>query len=226
MLNKILNEFEWTNMGISHDSPALVRRAHEFMRKLILDRHLYLNKVIGFKFVTSITAPSNGTTNIARNIAIGESYLEVMAYLDKKIYLDSKAKSATVQLALGPNTVHNTITVNPEKQKIELLHETDELCRVLDGTARLELYLAYDCVYRSAQRNSKVVGKDYWPCETDYSVQDYFRVLPDFRNPHLVRINYYNGATPEILKRLLIDYKDHRSVLKKGESLWLSNYDL
>lgn len=226
MINKILDEFTWVREGIMSDNTYMVSAAHSFMRELILDRHLYLCKVIGFKFTTTVSHASSGSTNIVRNPAIGESYLEVMANLQDKTFLNVGSKQAVTQLALGPNDVPTTVTVNPAKESMDILYTDPYLCRVLDGSAKLEMQLAYDCGYRSAQYNSKTVGKEYWACETDYSVQDFFRILPDFRNPKLIRINYYNGATPDILRKLLADYREHQSALRKGERLWLSKYAL
>ena len=78
ILETVLNKLEWTPYGIQCPDIMTAKIVHKFVREAVLDRHIYLNKVIGFTINTNNTFRPFAGTYIARHKQIGESYPEIM----------------------------------------------------------------------------------------------------------------------------------------------------
>lgn len=227
ILDRILNEFTWTPYGIVCPDVATTRVVHKFMRELILDRHLYVNKVIGFSFKNAQERKYTGTY-IARHTQLGESYPELMCKLQDKIIINSKESSFLCVLKTGVNNISDMMIANDgdANRQAHFLCTNDEVCRVLDGSPILQLATQYDCGYLHMRNNSKKLSNEYFPCCTDFSAGDFFRVLPLAVNTTLIPIRFYYDGTPEILKSLLQQYCDtvKSGALRKDDKAWIQMF--
>ena len=86
MLKKILNELQWTPYGIACPDAKTAHTVHKFLREAVLDRHIYLSKIIGFAVKSSTHFSVYSGTYIARHVQLGESYPELTVKLSDKIY--------------------------------------------------------------------------------------------------------------------------------------------
>lgn len=222
----------WVAEGISCNNVQTAKIVHKFLREAILDRHLPVTKVIGFKIKSSNTFRVAQSTYIARHKQIGESYPEIMNNLSDKVWLDVGSNDAHIPLNTGMNTLENTM-VQPNHQFTvdtppTVLYVNPNICRCLQKTADLEIILKIGTGYSSMAANSKEIDSSYFPCSTDFSVAEFFRILPFTSETNVVPIRYYNGATPEVLKQLLNLWKTEMEykVIERGDRRWLSAFNL
>lgn len=226
ILQDIISKFVWTPYGIQCPDQPTFMLAHKFLREAILDRHLCLCKVIGFEVKSQVLTRSHTGTYIARHKQIAESYPEMMVLLSDKIFLTNSNRDIICNLRSGENTVDNTMFEGPEHEQISLIYRNNEICRVIEQTCQLKLKVIYDCGYRNNQVNSKRIGTDYFPCNTDFFLGDYVRVLPPDFTSNIVQLRFYNGCTQENLKTLLEYYWEaiQAGSLRKEERGWLQNF--
>lgn len=224
-IQDLLTKCNWTVYGVECPDANMTAMAHKFLREAILDRHLFVCKVIGFDFTVGSMSRAHAGTYIARNKQIGESYAEVMLNMSDKVLLTTSNGDITVEITDGQNTVHNVTFENSEHQPVPILYTNENVCRVLDKSCLLKLKVVYDCGYRTCQQNSKKIGADYFPCYTDFYVGDFFRVLPP-EPGNIVAIRFYNGGTIEMLKLLFERYLQTilAGGLRKEEREWLRGF--
>lgn len=228
IVDKILNELQWTPYGIQCPSTEIAWQVHKFLREAILDYHLYVTKIIGFRINSNNTFRSHAGTYIARHMQIGESYPELLVKMLDKVFLDIGTQDLTAMLHAGANTLPDTTFTNERNEIVKTLYTDPELCRVIEKDCMLQVKTLYSCGHNSMQQNSKQIGSEYFPCYTDFSVMDYFRVLPIQPNDTLVPIRSYNGATLDDLKTILIKYLLHinMSGIRKDELTWVQSFTL
>lgn len=226
ILEDILNTFEWTPYGINCPDYITMRTAHKFLREAILDRHMYVCKVIGFDISTSAMSRGHAGTYIARHRQLCESYPEVMLHLQDKLFMTTSNADLRVTLNAGENTIGNVEFLNDKREPVRPLYLDEEVCRVIDKTCTLRLKVVYDCGYRSCQQNSKKLGSDYFPCFTDFYTGDFFRVLPPEPSGNTINVKYYNGATKEDLRLLLTNWLNAivSGGIRKEERVWLRSF--
>lgn len=228
LFDVLFSQLEWNDYGIVCHDPKLAKHIHTFMREAILDRHIYLRKVTSF--AVSVKKPvgvSDRSRSIGRNSSIGESYPELMLNLSDKIFYQTTTDTAKVSLDVGNNTIQMHPFTN-KGETIKTLFSNPNICRVIHGTGTLEVNLTYDCGFRDMSLNTNGIGKEFFPCYTDYSVADYFRVLPEITNGSLVSIRCCNNASMNDLKSLLVQWlvPNNRDNIKKEEREWLQNFEL
>lgn len=228
ILNTILNSIAWTPYGLVCPDAVTAKVIHKFMREAVMDRHICISKVIGFTIKSNNTIRSAGNASIARHKQIGESYPELMCHLLDKVFINVNTDTLDMLLSVGMNTLENNCFGNLREYSAEVLYTDAGVCRCLKNDAILRVWLQYDCGYRGMASNSKILNKEFYPCYTDYSLEEYVRVLPMMRDQTLVPIRYYNGMTEEIFKNILSKWLVHLSTssLKKEEKLWLQNFTL
>lgn len=227
ILDKILNECVWDDYGVkcANANEALV--IHKFLREAILDKHMYIGKVIGYEVRSGNSIRTITTTYIARHVQIGESYPELMINLSDKVFLCSNSGKVSTKVSTGLNKISNVQFLDDKKNLVNVLYEKEDICTVLKDYCTLDLVVSYDCGYNSMSSNSKVLDKNYFPCYTDFSVSEYFRVLPPEFGSDKVLIRYYNKATKEILQYMLIQWRNavaNKSV-RKEELTWLLSFE-
>lgn len=228
ILETVLNKLEWTPYGIQCPDIMTAKIVHKFVREAVLDRHIYLNKVIGFTINTNNTFRPFAGTYIARHKQIGESYPEIMVNLLDKVFIDVDGSVVNTTLQTGMNTVETSPFWNSCNNYVETLYTNPNICRCLTKTTNFQVRLEYDCGYRSMSLNSKSLSSEYFPCYTDYSLQDYVRVLPMLQDSTIVPIRYYNGMDTIKFRKLLSKWLIHiqKNSLKKEETLWMQNFML
>lgn len=227
ILSTIINDLVWTPYGIQCPNEQVAHKVHKFLREAILDRHIYMHKIIGFAIKTNNTFRPYAGTYIARHKQIGESYPEVMVNMLDKVFLNATTDYLDTKLDTGMNTLLDHQFGDLKDVNCETLYTNPNICRCLMKETIFRVRIAYDCGYRSMADNSKELGSEYFPCYTDFSVANFFRVLPISPGDTLVPIRYYSGATEQNLKDLLLKWSIYIQTgsLKKGESLWVQSFE-
>lgn len=226
ILEDILNKLTWSPYGIQCPDIYTAKLVHKFMREAVLDRHIYISKVIGFAVKTNNTFRPFAGTYIARHKQIGESYPEVMVNLLDKVFLNTSKTQLDTILSVGSNTTLNCNFDDGEGNIVDVLSTKPDICRCLDKQTVFRVKLQYDCGFRDMARNTKDLKPEFFPCYTDFSLADYVRILPMQPGTVLVPIRYYNGMTEEKFKDILgkwLLYIQTKS-LKGEESLWLQSF--
>lgn len=226
MLKKILNELQWTPYGIACPDAETAHTVHKFLREAVLDRHIYLSKIIGFAVKSSTHFSVYSGTYIARHVQLGESYPELTVKLSDKIFLNTDADYLNMHLEAGMNTCIKNSFGDLRDYKAEVLYTNPEVCRCLVDETVFCVRLQYDNGYRSMAENSKILDKEFFPCNTDYSLADYVRVLPIQPGDTLVPIRYYNGCTMANFQDILSKWYIYLQTgnIKSEEKEWVSNF--
>lgn len=217
----------WTPYGIQCGDPLIAKKVHRFMRQAILDRHVYINKIIGFTIKTNNTFRAGTGDYITRHEQIGESYPELMISLQDKIFLDTNAKELDVDLETGMNNVDNSIFRDVATGKTAtVLYENCNICRCLKKSTILRVEIQYDCGFRAMPENCNYLDNSYFPCYTDYSLAPFYRVLPMEPGATLVPIRYCNKATEGQLKDILNTWSVYikSGSVKMEEKEWLQSF--
>lgn len=226
ILKDIIYSYAWTPYGIVCPDVNSMKLAHKFLREAILDRHLYVCKVIGFEIKSNVMSRAHAGTYIARHKQIAESYPEIMLNLQDKVFLTPNSKDLQCELKSGENKITTVGFMDADKNPVPALYTREDICRVIDKTCTLKLKVVYDCGYRYCQQNSKKVGSECFPSYTDFSVHEFFRILPPEPSGTTINLRYYNGATEASLKQLLAQYWSaiQSGSLRKEEREWLQNF--
>lgn len=218
---------QWTSYGIQCPDAQVAHKVHRFLREAILDRHVYISKVIGFTIQTNNTFRASTGDYITRHEQIGESYPEMMVKLQDKVFLNAGSKYLDSVLTTGMNDVVSSPFGGFGSDNItEVLYENPETCRCLKKETILRVAIMYDCGYKHASENCKNFDKTFYPCNTDFSLAPFFRVLPMVPGSVLVPIRYYNGATESQLKDILNKWSLYMKTgsIKEVERLWWQDF--
>lgn len=227
ILEDILNTYQWSPYGIECPTHEAFLFAHTFLREAVLDRHINVCKVIGFEVISPTSTRAHVGTYIAKHQLMGESYPELMVLFGDKIFLTDQSKDISCEVKCGPNSM-NQMQLVSDGEPVQAIYVNPHVCRVLDKFCKINFKVLYDCGYRSSQANSKRIGSKYFPCYTDFSLEDFVRILPPDLTPsnRTIAIRYYNGCTPEIFRDLLDKYwKTIQSgAQRKEEKEWLQSF--
>ena len=144
------------------------------------------------------------------------------------IVLNTEVKSVKFNLHKGENFTTDS-QFYESRTPYDVIYTNPYLCRCLRGEVILELKLQYDCGYAPIEKNSGLVTgrSNYFPCFTDYSLQEYVRILPmdPAGDARTIPIRYYNGFTKEQFQTLL---KSWLAIAKRDkreeEQKWLEKY--
>lgn len=222
ILQDIINNLQWTEFGVICSNPQSAKLVHKFLREAVLDRHIYINKVIGYHIMSGTSIRSYANKTISRHKQIGESYPEIVVLMKDKVFLsDVKESITTLKTGL------NRMSTNTWTDVDGVLFTDDTICRCLNGECRFKVTLQYDCGFRSMAQNSNVLDGKFFPCFTDYSLQEYVRVLPMQPGTTTVPIRYYNGMTVDTFKSILSKWAEYiqQHGLKKEEQEWMQNFE-
>lgn len=233
MIDFICNA-NWTPYGVDCGSESAAAIVYKFLREAVMDRHIYISKIIGFSFDKSDIARTGNGEYITRHKQIGESYPELINILGDKIFLEPEEGEYSAKLEVtegndfvnGINNVYTSPFLNKLNQQVEVLCTDPYLCRCLKGTNTLHVITAYDCGYRSTSYNSHIVKSNSFPCFTDHSLNDFVRVLPRSNPGPLVPIRFYNGMSVDHFKQILSNWGAviKSSNIRKGERQWLRSF--
>lgn len=225
-----LKQCMWTPDGVICPDEQTYRRVHRFLRELILDRHLYLNKAVGFKVYSPVIMRRANDIEISRHENLAESYVEMSLHIQDKIFLDNKDNEFVVTVQQGEGTIDNSVFRSVANQlPVTVLHRDPHIARVIKQYCTITVRTSYFCGYIGVERNSKYLDSEYFPLYTDYSIQDYVRVLPPMpTDGFTVRIKYFSGMSSEQLQSLIEDYRlmYTSGKLKGSEKKWLSGFML
>ena len=224
----IFDKQTWNEAGIICRDAETTKRLHKFLREAVLDRHIYLNKAVCFRFMSTEADKRSDITNIARDRAIGDSYFQMILNIKDLIVLNTEVKSVKFNLHKGENFTTDS-QFYESRTPYDVIYTNPYLCRCLRGEVILELKLQYDCGYAPIEKNSGLVTgrSNYFPCFTDYSLQEYVRILPmdPAGDARTIPIRYYNGFTKEQFQTLL---KSWLAIAKRDkreeEQKWLEKY--
>lgn len=224
-LTSLLDGSTW-GPGVVIPGGVPAQMMYRFLRTAILDRHIYLTKIVGFKFTTSTPTSGNSNTSIARESQIGDSYVEMVANLYDKLFLTAANHNITVELQKGSNDVPTSQFLTSEGVQQRVLYTNPYLVRCLSGDVTLHLQLSYSSGFKSSHKNSRPLMEGYFPCYTDFSLQDFVRVLPRDRydaDPG-IHLRYYNGMTQEIFLTILRSYQMfiETNVVRREDQEWVS----
>ena len=214
LVNNLVNNLKWNEFGIVCNSQEQRDFYHKFLREAVLDRRICISKVIGVK-VMQVEKSAKGLTNIyiARHSAIGESYPELANKLQDKIFITTKNIKVEAELKLGDNKASDVYFKSARDVIVPHLFEVNDICRTLNGPVNLGLVLHYGYGYQSMTDNSaRLKSKEsnsYFPCNTDFSLAPYVRVLPPVGSPNIIQVRYYNGMTPDLFKSILLNWSEY-----------------
>lgn len=227
MILEDILDMHWSPYGIACGDMNVTAKVRKFLREAVLDRHIYITKVVGYVLSSNNILRVSSGSYITRHEKLGESYSEIMVNLLDKVFLYSNDSEARIELECGMNTMHNNKFIDKSGKDIETLYVNDKVCRVLDGNIQLKLAMSYDCGYKSMPDNSKLLDSKYFPCYTDFSLQDYVRVPPRPRTGDLgvVELRYLNGMTEQIFKDILTKWLSYYKAgdIKEEERIWLQH---
>ena len=228
IIDYVLNSCKWTPLGLECPDANVALVVHKFLREAILDRHMYVCKCTGFDVMATTQSRPHTGTYISRHPLLGDSYPEIMVRLQDKVFLTNKSCVARGSLPAGENYVDTTDFHVDGAYTIKAIAPDKYLCRVLNNNVILTLQLSYDCGYRSCANNSRALKNDFFPCNTDFYVGEFFRVLPPVFGSNIVRVNYYHGATSDVLRLLLSNWADmaRNMNVRKEELSWLLSFAL
>jgi len=228
LLEDILNSTTWTSTGIVCSNEQVAWRVFKFMREAILDRHIYNSRVIGFCIQGTTVERSHVHRTISRHKQIGESYPEIVVNLLDKVFLDCDSQHLLNELKTGNNVIGAQKWGASREAVTEVLATNPNICRCLRDTCTLKVQIAYDCGYRSMAQNSEALKKHFFPCYTDYSLQEYVRVLPMEKGSCIVPIRFFNGMTVDTFKGILAKWSTYcvSKNVKKEELEWLQSFEL
>lgn len=228
IIDFVLNNCTWTPYGISCPNANDALTVHKFLREAILDRHLYVCKVIGFEMHSPVAFRSHAGTYIARDVLAADSYPEIMVNMQKMFFLYNKSCIARSSCYGGIVYTDKTDFVVDGRDCLQVINTDNYLMRVLDKYLLLNLQISYDCGYRSPAKNSKTLDKQFFPCCTDFYVGDYFRVLPPQFGSKDIRINYYYDCTQETLRTLLENWGNlvRNRDIRREELEWVQSFAL
>lgn len=207
------NNVVFDTNGFYCTDKTITKQLFLFIRKALLDREIPFVKAVGIKF--NATANSGYATGeyITRNPNIGESYIELINTFDDKIFIDETRRELAVKLNVGANTCSNCHIGDLRGEKdSNILYTNPYICNCLKPNTLAYIRVLYSSGYHDMSMNANVLNGDYFPFITDFSLQNYIRVLPIFDNENRVVLRYYNGMTPELFKNILNNWL----VYKKG----------
>lgn len=228
VVDTVLKECIWTPYGVQCNDDTQYKILLTFLRELILDRHLYINKAIGFRIHSTISLRRLNALEISRHENIGESYVEMSLFIQDKIFLDNKEKEFSVVVQHGDGSILNSTVIGCQSSlPVSTLYQDPHICTVLKGNCTVFIATSYNCGYTKVERNSRFLTPEYMPVYTDYSVQDYVRVLPPMpTDNNVVQLRYFNGMNENVFRNLLTDYALAYSngKLKAKEKKWLLSF--
>lgn len=225
---KLISELPWTPYGIQCPDSKTAHYVHKFLREAVLDRHIYTTKVAGFTIETNNTFRASTGDYITRHEQIGESYPELMVKLQDKLFLNAGKNQLDIILETGMNTVDNIkIDDGEHNRTIEILYVKPDICRCLKKETILRVSLLYDCGYKHMSETCKGLDSSFFPCNIDFGISAFYRVLPMQLNDTLVPIRYYNGATEAQFKDILKKWMIYCNTgnIKEEEELWLQSFE-
>lgn len=228
LLDSILQDTVWTDESIICQSEEQAKLFHTFLREAILDRHIYNARVAGVAVKSTISKHSVAKTYIAKHQDVGESYAELTTQLTDKLFFITDNEVADIDLTKGVNKASECKFIHGGKP-LSCLYVNDLLCRAIKDNVRLSLFITYNSGYKSMADNSVAImsqhSSKYFPCNTDYSLAQYVRVLPP-RPGCVINVRFYNGMTPDIFKLVLSNWNvvlDSGKLVKEDRE-WLEKY--
>lgn len=228
ILQTILSDLPWTPYGIQCGDARTAAIVNQFLREAILDRHVYVSKVVGFTIKTNNTFRPYAGTYIARHKQVGDSYPELMLNLQDKVFVNTGLTTASTVLKPGDNTMETNVFGDLREIEAKALYTNNRICRCLEKEAILSCMLVYDCGYMHMATSSHIMKPEYFPCNVDYFIGDYFRILPPRRGDTIVQIRYYHGATEQDLRDILSKWfvAIATNSVREVEKIWLQRFVL
>lgn len=229
LLDTILNDLQWSDEGIICRDYAEKKLVHKFMREAVLDRYIYNARIAGVCVSTADSKTSVAKTYISKHNSIGESYAELTSQLSDKVFFLTSNQVLTVSLNKGANKIEDVSFIRGGSP-VSRLYVNDNVCRALHDNVVLSVFVTYDYGYKSMADNSKAIksqhSSKYFPCNTDYSLAQYVRVLPPTQDS-VVHMRFYNGMNPEYFKLILENWKKVIELGKMPEEVqkWLKTYE-
>lgn len=223
LLNDILTGgVKFTPTGIQCSSESGAMKVFKFMREAILDRHVYVSKAVAVKFTNDVHSRSytDGKLHMEGYYNCGESYPELTVNLLDKVFLVPPSQS-TIEFLCKPGIVNMSDVLTEDAY----LCSNQYVLRTLTNTMTLEIMLRYGSGFNSMSKNSKI-AKGAFPLYTDYSLQDYVRVLPMMPGETFIKMKFLNGMTLAKFMKILLNWNvvmENRSAARE-ELLWLQNF--
>ena len=231
LFDLLSNDSAWTDYGINLPDQTTAKQVHKFLREALLDRHIYVTKVTAFKFDMTEHITASRKCTVGRKVVVGESYPEVLNNLQNKVFYRTGASSAIADLGTGVNSL-DSVAFQFRGSELPVLYDNPYLCRVIKGTGKLHVKLVWDCGFRDMNANSHKFesreNTDYFPCYTDFSLNEFFRIPPMAQNSTMVCIRCYHNASLDAFRMMLVKWlhANNRAKLREEERQWLSNCGL
>lgn len=223
LLNDILSGgVKFTPTGIQCSSETGAMKVFKFMREAILDRHVYVSKAVAVKFTNDVHSRSytDGKLHMEGYYNCGESYPELMVNLLDKVFLVAPSQDK-VEFQCKPGVV-NMRDVMPAGR---YLCENEYVLRTLTNSMTLEVMLRYGSGFSSMSKNSKIAAGAF-PFYTDYSLQEYVRVLPMMPGETFIKMKFLKGMTLEKFMEILLNWNvvmENQSAARE-ELIWLQSF--
>lgn len=214
------------NGAIACPNVDVANSIRRFLHEAIQDNRFYVSKVIGFK-VSRVGRPDSGTTMIARNLEIGESYIELMRNLSDKVFIGTTARHIVIDLHPGENTLDNCLIID-KNGPLRVLHTNPYLCRVLREHCTLHLDLALGTGFLDMKGASLKMKSDGFPSYAYFFLGDFVRVRPVKNLSTTVNLVYRNGFTTQDLITILeLNRSKYKAnLIREEERIWMQSYGL
>lgn len=225
LIHKILNELKVTDRGIMCRSEQERKLVHKFIREAVMDRRIPVYKVTGVA-ITSLTAKSVYTASqIARNKQIGESYVELAVNMLDKTFIVTNNDTLTADLHVGENSLPK-VQFKAYNKEAKCFYTNPKLCRVIDGNVGMKIAIERSTGYKSMAQNSETLKSGFFPCNTDFSINDFVRVLPVVDGIY-VPIKFFNGFDVDMFNALLILWRIDidKKIVNEGDKEWLYSFE-
>ena len=220
----------WTQNSVSFATNEEAYKYFLYMREVIMDSKLYVNKVIGFDLsmtdivhgngeqnITGIPDLESGTSSqprISRHPNMCDSNIELCNIFKHYLFLDPKVYTYRVKIHPGVNTLDENPFKTINGEPVEMLSINKKICKCL-GITNMPFYLTlhteYGIGYKS-MADVKLPSVDEmshsikcFPLNIDFNIMEYVKIIPK----HVDNKVYYrleNGMTPEILGEIFTQH--------------------
>ena len=241
LLDEIINALTTQNSDdIQTNSPTEFRRFNRFLRQAILDRHICITKAIGVSFTCHTPTMKRAAHTVALEgyETVGESYPELMLNMQDKIFLDfttSIASTGVVALQAVPKLGENYLPtlmfkkslMEADTSAVRVLHTNPYVMNLLATPLVMVVHTYYASGYLDMSKTSRIMDDKVFPFNTDFSLQDYVRILPPRPGDTAIKLRYYNGMNRNYFIAILKRWRQYIETnnCRKEERLWMQQLE-
>lgn len=241
LLDEIINAIVTQGSDdIQTNSPTEFRRFNRFLRQAILDRHICVTKAIGVSFTNHTPSMKRAAHLVALEgyETVGESYPELMLKMHDKLFLDFTTplgNIGVVPLQVVPKLGENTVPdlsfkkslMESNSSAVKVLYTNPYVMNLLATPLVMVIHTYYSSGYLDMSKTSRIMEDKIFPFNTDFSLQDYVRILPPRPGDTAIKLRFFNGMTRNYFIAILSRWKQYLETnnCRREEKLWLQQLE-